>query len=262
MSATSDTPPLAFVRRPEPPYYGLQGPYTGGEPRFYSREECPWLGSVEVAWEEIRDEAIAFLRRHGRTLGMNFDPYGFDVSGWRTLNFQTYLRRYHRHCTAFPSTMRLLDAIPGLTSAFLNVLDPHTRIPAHHGDSNTVRRCHLGLVVPGEVDRCGIQVGDERRGWREGKAFAFCDAHEHFAWNDTDRPRVVLVFDVMTEPYRRHRFWICGNVLAAIVLVLVDTRSGLLSKLPKTLVQLLRRGLGLGIAAWLPLQRLRFGGRR
>jgi aspartyl/asparaginyl beta-hydroxylase (cupin superfamily) len=43
---------------------------------------------------------------------------------------------------------------------------------------------------------CGFRVGGETRAWREGEAFAFDDTIEHEAWNDSDRLRVVLIFDV------------------------------------------------------------------
>jgi aspartyl/asparaginyl beta-hydroxylase (cupin superfamily) len=32
--------------------------------------------------------------------------------------------------------------------------------------------------------------------WREGEAFIFDDTIEHEAWNDSDKPRAVLICDV------------------------------------------------------------------
>ena len=52
---------------------------------------------------------------------------------------------------------------------------------------------HLPLIVP---PGCGFRVGGETRLWEEGKAFAFDDTIEHEAWNDSDAPRAVLIFDV------------------------------------------------------------------
>jgi aspartyl/asparaginyl beta-hydroxylase (cupin superfamily) len=39
-------------------------------------------------------------------------------------------------------------------------------------------------------------VGNDVREWIEGKAWAFDDTIEHEAWNDSDRTRVILLFDV------------------------------------------------------------------
>lgn len=52
---------------------------------------------------------------------------------------------------------------------------------------------HLPLIVP---DGCAFRVGGETRQWKEGEAFAFDDTIEHEAWNRSEKPRVVLIFDV------------------------------------------------------------------
>jgi aspartyl/asparaginyl beta-hydroxylase (cupin superfamily) len=44
--------------------------------------------------------------------------------------------------------------------------------------------------------RCIYRVGAERREWREGEAWVFDDTFEHEALNDSDEPRIVLIFDV------------------------------------------------------------------
>jgi aspartyl/asparaginyl beta-hydroxylase (cupin superfamily) len=49
------------------------------------------------------------------------------------------------------------------------------------------------LVVP---EGCGFRVGGETREWRPGQAWAFDDTIEHEAWNDSDKPRAILILDV------------------------------------------------------------------
>ena len=41
-----------------------------------------------------------------------------------------------------------------------------------------------------------MRVGFERREWREGQVLVFDDTIEHEACNESDEPRVVLVFDL------------------------------------------------------------------
>jgi len=53
--------------------------------------------------------------------------------------------------------------------------------------------CHLPLSVPPD---CALRVGNETREWREGELVVFDDTIEHEAWNDSDVPRAVLIFDV------------------------------------------------------------------
>jgi aspartyl/asparaginyl beta-hydroxylase (cupin superfamily) len=84
--------------------------------------------------------------------------------------------------------------VPGSTpSALFSILDAKTRIPPHTGVSNTRLIVHLPLIIP---SGCGFRVGAEQREWIPGKAFVFDDTMEHEAWNDSDVPRAVLIFDI------------------------------------------------------------------
>jgi aspartyl/asparaginyl beta-hydroxylase (cupin superfamily) len=78
-------------------------------------------------------------------------------------------------------------------AAMFSILKPRTHIPPHTGVANTRLVLHLPLIVP---QGCGFRVGGETRPWREGEAFVFDDTIEHEAWNDSDRPRAVLICDV------------------------------------------------------------------
>ena len=78
-------------------------------------------------------------------------------------------------------------------TALFSALAPRTRIPPHHGSTNTRLLVHLPLVLPGPA---GFRVGNETRAWRMGEAWVFDDTIEHEAWNDADETRVILIFDV------------------------------------------------------------------
>src|SRR5215470_11228679 len=78
---------------------------------------------------------------------------------------------------------RLVRGIPGMTMAGFSRLAPGAHITPHRGYegySGFVLRCHLGLVVP---EGCALKVGDETRGWQEGRCLVFDDSYEHEAWN-------------------------------------------------------------------------------
>jgi hypothetical protein len=98
-----------------------------------------------------------------------------------------------------PATLAALAAaplphIPGRSPmALFSVLRPHTHIPAHNGMLNTRLIVHLPLIVP---ERCRLRVGNEERAVRAGELMIFDDSIEHEAWNDSDEPRVVLLFEV------------------------------------------------------------------
>jgi aspartyl/asparaginyl beta-hydroxylase (cupin superfamily) len=95
--------------------------------------------------------------------------------------------------------MRVLERAPqpdqpGRTpAAMFSLLKPRTRIPPHTGVTNVRLVTHLALIIP---EGCGFRVGNETRQWLPGRAWVFDDTIEHEAWNDSDKLRVVLIFDI------------------------------------------------------------------
>jgi aspartyl/asparaginyl beta-hydroxylase (cupin superfamily) len=234
----------------EPSYLRIFGDYVSSAPIFASREECPWLGRVEAAWQEIRAEVEDYRRDRANAVRASFVPDDVEIRGWDAINFVTYRHWYRRNCPAFPKTLALLNSIPDLITAYVSILAPGAGLPPHNGDTNTTYRCHLGLVVPSsDVDRCGLDVGGERTSWREGEAFAFNEAHRHFVWNHTDRERIILVFDVLRPEYRQQKLRICGDVLAAMSLTTLETKLPLLQRLPDVGRRALHRILAAGALA-------------
>jgi aspartyl/asparaginyl beta-hydroxylase (cupin superfamily) len=43
---------------------------------------------------------------------------------------------------------------------------------------------------------CSFRVGGETREWVPGRAWVFDDTIEHEAWNRSDAPRAILIFDI------------------------------------------------------------------
>lgn len=177
---------------------------------FYDRAHFPWLDSIEAATPDIRAELLDVLAEGGSTL----EPYLSHGTvrpadqKWRELNQSPrwsvyYLWRegvaHHDHLARCPRTAAALEVwprceIPGSSpSAVFSILDAKTRIPPHTGVNNTRLLVHLPLVVP---PGCGFRVGGEQRKWEPGKAFVFDDTIEHEAWNDSDEPRAVMIFDI------------------------------------------------------------------
>jgi aspartyl/asparaginyl beta-hydroxylase (cupin superfamily) len=176
---------------------------------FYERSEFPWLDSIEAATADIRAELINVLQEEPSILQPYIDiPAGMPLDQWRELNQSRRWGVYYLwqegisipdHIARFPRTVEALEAWPrceapgSSPTAVFSILDAKTRIPAHTGVANTRLMVHLPLIVP---PGCGFRVGAERREWHPGKAFVFDDTFEHEAWNDSDVPRAVLIFDI------------------------------------------------------------------
>jgi len=127
---------------------------------FYERHHFPWLDRVEAATDDIRAELLDVLSEENAELAPYVSkPPGTPVNQWRELS----------------------------------VLDATTRIPPHTGTVNTRLVVHLPLIVP---PGCGFRVGGQQREWHPGKAFVFDDSIDHEAWNDSDKPRAILIFNI------------------------------------------------------------------
>lgn len=190
----------------EPTHYHYPGL---SEREFHDRADFPWLASLEAATDVIREEYLSLLR-HGRGKSQPYVQYeaGLPVRQWAALNHSFNWTAFHlvqngstvlANADACPGTMAALAIVdrPHIVgrspNAMFSLLKPRTRIPPHTGVANTRLVCHLPLIVP---ERCWFRVGAERRDWRVGEAFVFDDTIEHEAANDSDEPRVVLIFDV------------------------------------------------------------------
>lgn len=191
---------------PEPS--SLLFPYLRNH-EFFDRSLFPWLETLEAATGAIRDELLGVLGAdpQGVKPYIEFDA-GLPLRQWRDLNhsrrWSAYFlwnqgRREEAHLARCPRTAAALAALPQVDiparapTAFFSILDAHTTIPAHSGVTNTRLTVHLPLIVPGH---CRFRVGGETREWRVGSAWVFDDTIEHEAWNDSDAPRAILIFDV------------------------------------------------------------------
>lgn len=183
--------------------------YPGLAPiEFFDRADFPWLDSIEAATDAIRDEFVAILEaEEGFTPYISYPP-GVPLNQWVELNnsprwsaFHLYNmgKRVEENAAKCPKTMGALDGAPqpdqpGRTpAAMFSLLKPGTRIPPHTGVTNVRLVTHLPLIVP---QGCGFRVGNDTREWVPGRAWVFDDTIEHEAWNDSDKLRVVLIFDV------------------------------------------------------------------
>lgn len=176
---------------------------------FADREFYPWLDAFDAATDAIRAEALAALAQAAddfvpyisKAEGMPVDQWGElnNSKRWSTLFLIKNGKRIEQALARAPRTAALLEAAPlckipaHAPTAFFSVLAPRTTIPPHTGVTNARMIVHLPLVVP---PGCMYRVGAERRPWKEGRAWVFDDTFEHEAINDSDAPRVVLIFDV------------------------------------------------------------------
>lgn len=176
---------------------------------FFPTEELPWMPHLEAHTDLIEQELNALLDQSAE----RFSPYvhsGLE----QPQNTETALLDSHDWTSAFlwqdgkpetdilaacPETAALMADLPltrinGLApSVLFSKLDAGAKIDPHTGLLNCRLICHLPLTVPAG---CGLRVGDESRETQRGRGWAFDDSVSHEAWNNSEDPRTILLFDV------------------------------------------------------------------
>lgn len=176
---------------------------------FWDRHEFPWLHELESQTETIHQELLNVLGK----ADTDFAPYidysdSIPLDQWKQLNRSPRWGAFHlrehgapiaKNIARCPKTYELLQSLPQpivpnrSPAAMFSALAPHTHIPPHTGVANTRLVVHLPLIVP---DGCRFRVGNETRSYTDGEAWVFDDTIEHEAWNDSNEPRIILLFDV------------------------------------------------------------------
>ena len=176
---------------------------------FYERSDFPWLDAIEAETEAIRKELLQVLvaDRDGLQPYIDF-PAHMPLDQFRELNRSRRWSAYFlwnqsaevpAHLARCPAAVRLLANAPRCfiagraPTAFFSILEANTRIPAHVGVTNTRCTVHVPLVIPPD---CGFRVGSTTREWVPGQAWVFDDTINHEAWNLSDTPRAIMIFDI------------------------------------------------------------------
>jgi aspartyl/asparaginyl beta-hydroxylase (cupin superfamily) len=194
-------------------------PYPSGMPRLYNPADYDFVKYVEANWQIVRDELLSAIKSTRAT--DEFKPYQDlektdKAAAWKTAGLMYWTLVSRTNTALFPKTWEIFKKVPNITSCSLHLLEPHATIKPHIGDTDAMLRCHIGLIVPAQLPRCGFRVDNEMVSWEEGKIFIFNDACEHTAWNNTNKDRYVLSFDVMLPQYVDQKHWIASQVLGKI----------------------------------------------
>lgn len=179
---------------------------------FYPRNLFPWMDELEANTASIRQEAQAVLAADNVLepfLGAGSETGSGQLRNdrgkpvWDAFFFYRHGNRFDKNCERCPVTASVLERSPLVRidehapEILFSVLTPGSHILPHTGVTNARLVAHLPLIVPPD---CAIRVGEEQRGWEEGRGFVFDDTYEHEAWNHGDETRVVLIMDAW-NPY-------------------------------------------------------------
>ncbi|MBX2904047.1 MAG: aspartyl/asparaginyl beta-hydroxylase domain-containing protein [Chitinophagales bacterium] len=228
----------------EPFYYITKEWYKGGSPAFYENSEYPLTHILEEHADMIVNEVISFYTNNGSKTKNNFVPYNLDTSGWQTLVLYSGGVINKENLQYLPKTWELLKDYPGLSLLMVSVLKPGTRLSAHFGDTDAIVRNHLGVLIPEPYPAIGLRIKNEERGWEVGKVLSFCVVNRHYAWNYTNKARIILMVDFVKPEFIHRKQEIEGKILAAEAMKLFATKIPITKKLPNAVVYFLHGILG------------------
>jgi aspartyl/asparaginyl beta-hydroxylase (cupin superfamily) len=191
--------------------------FTGNEPPFFDIATKPWKELLEGNCEVIRAELQALIDNREPNIIPYFNQtLASSPTAWTIFPLRSWNKEFTENCKKTPLTVKTIQQIPGVTSCAFSILKPHTTIKPHFGDSNVMYRCHLTLKTPGGMPEIGMRVGEKEVTWEAGKVFAFCDAHKHEVWNNTNEERWVLIIDILREEFSTEEKQICREVNATL----------------------------------------------
>lgn len=191
--------------------------YTSDEENFISPEKFEWTRNSKEIARIIREELEAYLKEKNLVSYFN-TKMADDVKKWKTVSLKWWGLEFYTHQKYFPKTTKFLNSIPDIVSASFNLIEPHSRILPHCGDTNGIYRCHLGLIIPAGLPECGFRVENEKREWKEGEWLIFIDAKNHEAWNNTDKNRFILLIDIIRPEYSSKKMRIITTALTGLFL--------------------------------------------
>lgn len=239
----------------KPMFFLKEEAYEGSHAFFYSSSDFPAIRELEQHWTIIRDEVLGSVTADELSHIKNINPpYLSHPDAWKNIYFYNFGWKNHVNCARFPRTHELLKMIPGFIFGGITVLNPHSRVLPHNGETNTTIRCHLGLKIPAGLPTCGVRVGTEEQEWREGGVMMFSDAHYHTTWNESDQQRFVLVFDVLRPEYAGQQAWMCAQSLGALSLKYFYARRQYLKSTPAFILKAIHLALSGIWYLYLPVQ--------
>lgn len=155
-------------------------------------EKPSFVTDLEAKYPVIRQEFDEFYENH-KDYFIHWRAKDIGLDGWDIIGLRFQGRDFPDNIKYFPKTWEILNSLPQkMTLAAFSRLAPGKCVEPHVGYDSNVWRGSLGIHVP---DKCVLGVGSEIREMAEGRCLLFDDRTIHYAWNDSNTERVVLLFD-------------------------------------------------------------------
>ncbi len=168
--------------------------------------DADYLQNIAVLrdnWQIIKEEALT-LQKTGafeaiKTPGsVGYYDVGFRTfykRGWSKFYLKWYGTSHNSALRLCPKTLALLNQVPGIQGAMFSILPAGAELSLHSDPMASSLRYHLGLDTPNSAD-CFINVDGIECSWLDGEDFVFDETYSHYAKNNSNSSRLILMCDV------------------------------------------------------------------
>ena len=221
-------------------WYSYKGKYSGKNPPFYNLDGIAWYDKLKYNLPDIRDKLLPFLKTDGIDIQEYFNTSMVEGTGWEGVSFMFWKLRNEKIISKGRDVFEYFNDIPGIVSLSVSILQPKTIIKGHHGDTDATYRFHIPVYIPAQLPDCGLTVAGTTKPWIENEIICFCDACFHAAWNMADKPRIIMIMDVIKDEFLPQTDKICANVLSSLKYQHFSLKYKFVKKFPGWLKDIIR----------------------
>jgi aspartyl/asparaginyl beta-hydroxylase (cupin superfamily) len=183
--------------------------------------------------ENINNEIMDFISKKDNAWIEWVEKELCEEKKWHIIPLFAFGKWSQKNAETLPELTNCLKQIPTLKTALISRLKPHTKLSPHKGWANlanNVIRLHYGVNIPNE-NKCYMAVKqdsneDYKIQYHKNKQWlAFDDSKQHYAANDSDKDRIILIIDI-----KRPNFIETGNSDVVYSQELVDLCNSFLDK--------------------------------
>lgn len=208
-----------------------------------------WQVIAEEATQLFNTQAFDKIKEEGAASYYDVGFRTFYKYGWSKFYLGWYGGYTHASAERLcPKTTQILKQCKSVNGAMFSLLPPGSQLTRHLDPAATSLRYHLGLVTPND-DKAFINVDGTDLSWRDGEALMFDETYLHYAKNNTDTHRLILMCDIerpMAWPGRWFNRLIYKPLMKATLVPNTDEdKRGLANRVFASVVPVLAKGKAL-----------------
>lgn len=213
--------------------------------------DFPELAPIKNNWKVIQEEVLNLYKngyfdsttKPGSNASYDLGFRTFFKYGWSKFYLTWYGYTHNSAKMLCPNTVKILEGTPAVNGAMFTMLPVGSQLTRHLDPVAVSLRYHLGLSTPNSDD-CFINVDGKTYSWRDGEAFMFDETYLHYAKNNSQQYRLILMCDIARPMHTLGsiiNFFYKGFVKLTVVPNLEGDKQGLVNTIFSTLSPIIQK---------------------